>query len=245
MERKTYIATIQYDGRNYSGWRRQQHESQTLQQIIEDTLREMTGLKVNLHAASWTDAGVSADGQVAAMVIRSNIKAEEFLEQANALLPADIRILSIESAPRGFDPIGGNLGKHYRYKISTADTCPKESRCWHITEKLEPGQMQAAANKLVGTHDFRGIRQSKDRRKDCVRTITECTIKVIGSDIELHFRGDNFIYLMIRSLTAALVEVGLGHKDLSYIDLILNAKDSRFCPQPAPGVGLTLVKIYY
>ncbi len=242
MEKKTYIAIIKYDGTNYFGWRRQKDQPQTIQQVIEETLRKMTDLKVNVHAASWTDAGVHAIGQTAALVIRSNINCEAFRQQVNSLLPDDIEIKSITPAPRGFDPIGGNLEKHYRYTISNTDT---NNTSWHIGTKLDIKAMQSAADKLVGTHNFVGIKQSKDRRKDCVRTIFQCNISCEKNNIYIDFRGDNFIYLMIRSLTATLVEIGSGRKSTDYIDQLLNAHDNRFCPQPAPPQGLCLMEILY
>ncbi|MBN2842530.1 MAG: tRNA pseudouridine(38-40) synthase TruA [Sedimentisphaerales bacterium] len=245
MEKKNYIVKIQYDGTNYAGWRRQKHQSCTIQQIMEDTLRAMTGTKVNLHAASWTDAGVHAQGQVAALVIRQNLAPADFISQANSLLPADIHILSLEPAPRGFDPIGGNLGKHYRYTLSYGPESEKADQSWHLPEIPDITALHEAAGKLIGTHDFKGIKVSKDRRSNCIRSISRCEISQQENLIYLDFYGDNFIYLMIRSLTAALIKVALGQKPADYIDELLNASDNRHRPEPAPPHGLCLVNIFY
>ncbi len=246
MERKSYIVQIKYDGRNYSGWRRQSHDQNTIQQVMEETLRKMTNTKVNLHAASWTDAGVHADCQIAVMVLRQNIDKYDFMAKANSLFPEDIRILDINPAPPGFDPIGGNQGKHYRYTIWNGQSGPPDTMtCWHIAKPLSIEKMQIAADMLVGTHDFRGIKLAKDRRKDCVRTIFACQITRENSTIFIDIKGDNFIYMMIRTLASALVEIGTEQKAPESISKLLSAKDNRFAPVPAPGSGLCLLKIYF
>ena len=246
MERKNYIIKIRYDGRNYSGWRRQAHDAKTIQQLMEDTLREMTNLKVNLHAASWTDAGVHAKGQIAVMVIRQNINLDKFIAQANSLLPPDISILEIHHAPPGFDPIGGNHGKHYRYTIWNSTAPPDDPfTCWHISTNLDITLMNQAAQMLVGTHDFRGIKLAKDRRKDCIRTIISCEVTQSNSNIFIDIKGDNFIYMMIRTITAALVEIGSGGKSVDFISKLLRIRNNSLAPLPAPGNGLSLEKIYF
>ncbi len=245
MEKRNYIVKIQYIGTGYAGWRRQKNQVCTIQQVIEDTLRAMTGSKVNLHAASWTDAGVHAQGQVAALVVRQNLVPAEFVSQANNLLPADIRILSLEPAPRGFDPIGGNLGKHYRYTLSYGPESENTTHSWHLAEIPDIKVLHEAARKLIGTHDFRGIKVSKDRRNNCIRSISRCEISQIDNLIFIDFYGDNFIYLMIRSLTAALTNVALGQKPADYIDELLTASDNRHRPEPAPPHGLCLMNIFY
>ena len=246
MERKNYILKISYDGRSYGGWRRQGHDSNTIQQIMEEALRRMTGTKVNLHAASWTDAGVHAEGQIAVMVARYNAEREKFLGEANAALPDDIRILDLVPAPLGFDPIGGNKGKHYRYTIWNSETTPPDiSICWQISSELDREAMNQAAQLLVGRHDFIGIKLPKDRRKDCVRTIYSCEVSSCNDNIFIDIKGDNFIYMMIRTLTAALVEIGTGRKEPKYIEKLLTAKDNRFAPAPASPSGLCLIEIYF
>ena len=246
MERKNYIVKIKYDGRNYSGWRRQGHNRNTIQQVMEETLRKMTGTKVNLHAASWTDAGVHAECQVAVMVVRLTIEKTSFIAKANYLLPGDIHILDMEPAPPGFNPIGGNLGKHYRYTIWNSTAAPPEATaCWHIRDPISVEKMQEAADMIVGTHNFQGIKLAKDRRKDCIRTIYSCEISSHNNDIFIDIKGDNFIYMMIRTLASALVEIGTERETPEFIKKLLLASDNRYSPVSAPGSGLCLMEVYF
>ncbi len=169
--------TVQYDGSRYSGWQTQPGK-RTIQGELVEALSNLVGVRVPIHGASRTDAGVSALGQVALFEIDSPIPTENFPEALNGRLPRNIVVTSAEEVPPKFDLLGDVKSKLYRYTIYTGRYRPvmKLNQCWHLHKKLDVAAMNSASQLLVGTKDFKSFASAADKRESSIRTIFRCEV---------------------------------------------------------------------
>jgi tRNA pseudouridine38-40 synthase len=254
--------TISYDGTNYHGWQLQPGK-RTIQAEIVNAVSELLGWRTRVTAASRTDAGVSAVGQVAVIQIDSPIPTKNFAKAITDRLPADIAVTEAVDVPMGFNVIGDPKCKLYRYTIFTGRARPvfEIHHCWHLSEaKLDLDSMIQAAQLLLGQKDFKSFAAADDHRTDSVRTIFRCDVYSSDSPLPntsdesratsddwvfIDVEGDRFLYNMVRNIVGTLVEVGVGRMKPEKITEIIEAKDRRAAGPIAPPEGLCLMWIKY
>ncbi len=243
---KNIKLTISYDGSAYHGWAKQK-DAVSVQQVIEQALKRLFDQEVHICGTSRTDAGVHALGQVANMVIDTPIPVENMKKAINPLLPDDIGIVEASRQPLKFDPIGAAKAKHYRYTIYTGSEKPVFDfrTLWHYPYRLNIEDMSAAAEKMVGTKDFKSFASAKDYRTESVRTITRCELSKKDDIVTIDIEGNRFMYNMVRNMVGTLVEVGRGRWKPQKIDQIIEARDRRQAGLLAPPNGLCLMKVFY
>lgn len=242
-----YKMIIQYDGSRYDGWQRQGNTDNTIQGKIESVLSRMAGEMVEIHGAGRTDAGVHALGQVASVRLNGEFLPEEVMEYLNAYLPEDIAVVSVCGAPERFHARLNAKGKTYRYDIrlgGVPDVFRRKYQ-YRIEEQLDVDAMKRAAARLVGTHDFRSFCANKRYKKSTVRTVSAIEINVQGGNMSITFRGDGFLYHMVRILTGTLLEVGMGMRPPEEMEHILTSLDRAKAGRAAPAQGLTLMQVEY
>ena len=258
--------TISYDGTNYHGWQLQPGK-RTIQAELINAVSELLGWRTRVTAASRTDAGVSAVGQVAVIQIDSPIPTKNLAKAITDRLPADIAVAEAIDVPIGFDVIGDAKCKLYRYTIFTGRAKPvlEIHHCWYLPEeKLDIDAMNQAAKLLLGQKDFKSFAAADDHRTDSVRTILRCdvyagnpannqntsvaSIENQASSNEWVFvdvEGDRFLYNMVRNIVGTLVEVGVGRMKPEKITEIIEARNRRAAGPIAPPEGLCLMWIKY
>jgi tRNA pseudouridine38-40 synthase len=246
---KNIKLVISYDGVNYSGWQSQPGK-RTVQGELERAVGELTGFVTKVAGASRTDAGVSALGQVANMVITTPVPVENFIKALNHRLPRDIRILESAEMPMNFDASSDAKSKLYRYKIYTGKNANalQNRNCWHRPGNLDVEAMDKAANILVGTHDFKSFAAAADKRETSVRTVTLCSVKRDERDdkwIYIDIEANRFLYNMVRNIVGTLVEIGRGRWQAEKIKEIMEACDRTAAGPTAPPEGLCLMWIKY
>src|SRR4051794_3545266 len=167
---------LAYEGTHYHGFGLQPN-GRTIQEVLEEALaRSLGGEQVRVTAAGRTDTGVHASGQVVSFTTRGRLAAPQLLKAANAYLPEDVIVHGAAEAPPDFDARRLALRRHYRYQIWNARLPNLWWRrwAWHLTDRLDQDRMQAAADRLVGTHDFvsfLGHRSQEPAGRTTVRTI--------------------------------------------------------------------------
>lgn len=240
-----YKIVLEYEGTHYKGWQRQITTDNTLQGTIEKAISEATGEQVEINGSGRTDAGTHALGQVANFKLKFDC--DDLLDKINEKLPADIRILSCEKVSDRFHARLNATGKTYCYKIDTGKKVDVFTRRTinHFNVELDVDKMKAAAEKLIGTHDFMSFCANKRMKKTTVRTIYSIDIVENGTVISFTYKGSGFLYNMVRILTGTLVEVGMGKIAVEDIDNILMAKDRSKAGMTMPPRGLTLVSVNY
>ncbi|HJB36103.1 MAG TPA: tRNA pseudouridine(38-40) synthase TruA [Candidatus Blautia merdipullorum] len=242
-----YRFDIQYDGTRYGGWQRQKTTDNTIQGKIEEVLFRMTGSPVLIQGAGRTDAGVHALGQVANGHFDSRMSCEEICDYMNHYLPEDIEILRVSQVSERFHSRLNAREKLYRYRIgigSHKNVFERKYLC-PLHETYDVEAMEEAAGYLTGTHDFRSFCANKKMKKSTVRTIYEIRITELPKELQIDYRGDGFLYNMVRILTGTLIEIGRGSRKPEEIQAILEGRDRGLAGFTAPARGLTLVEVGY
>ena len=171
----------------------------------------------------------------------------EIMEEMNRYLPEDIAVVSAEEAPERFHARLNAKGKVYRYslRLGSVPDVFRRKYSYRVEESLDIPAMERAAAYLVGSHDFRSFCSNKRYKKSTVRTLHSVDIALEGSDMSITYRGDGFLYNMVRILTGTLLEVGLGQRSAEEMPEILAALDRARAGKTAPAQGLCLVEVEY
>ena len=253
---KNFLIKIAYDGSCFSGWQRQP-DKRTVQGTLEETLSFFTGREISLNGTSRTDAGVHALMQCASFKGDFSIPPEGLMRAANNRLAGgmnrknpvgDVEILSIEEVPMDFHARFNCKGKTYRYVINNSKrNIFRRNYSYWVPSALDEESMRAAAEYIVGTHDFKAFQSSGGQeRETTVRTISRLEIfREAPSDIVIEVTGDGFLYNMVRIITGTLVEVGLGKRTPGSVRDIIESMDRTRAGHTAPAEGLYLKEIYF
>ena len=212
-----YKLTFMYDGGRYQGWQKQQGRL-TIEGTMESVLEKILGVSpIKLIASGRTDAGVHAYGQVANFQVSDRYKIEnigEFQERLNRNLPEDIRVYCMEEVSKDFHSRFDAVEKVYCYKIDNRERPGVFTRryTYSFPQKLDLGEMNRAISYLLGERDFRAFSSEKRKDKDTVRILKDIVIQEKDSLVYIYFRGNGFLYHMVRILTGTLLEIGTGKK---------------------------------
>ena len=239
---------VAYDGTRYHGWQRQAEGIDTIQGRLEHVACRVVGHPVRIHGAGRTDAGVHALGQGANFkTLRENFPLENLRRAINAKLPPDIAVLSAKEAPSSFHASGSAVGKTYRYRLYVGPAKPvlRANTVWCYERELDVDRMSAAAVRLLGEHDFRGLAFSAEKRENTVRTITRCDVMEADDEVHVTVSGNGFLYKMVRNLVGTLMEIGRGRWQPGRIDEILQTRDRSYAGPTAPARGLCLMHVAY
>jgi len=248
-EVRSYRALIAYDGTDYAGWQRQP-ELVSLCEMVEAAFEAATGCEAVVHAAGRTDAGVHADGQAIRLHSRTGLPPDALRHLALQLLPPEIRVNVVEPAPPDWHPQRNAVRKLYRYTIleQPAASPVHERTAWRIWPSLSVDALRAGAGHLIGECDFRAFRNDPGparRDQNTVRSVERIDVERALGRVRIDVQGPGFLYMMVRNIAAALVEVGAGRRPPEWIAEILASRNRRLAPPPAPPGGLTLVRIEY
>jgi tRNA pseudouridine38-40 synthase len=250
MKTRWLKLTLAYDGGAYAGWQ-VQPDKPTVQGTLEAALRQITQETIRVTAAGRTDAGVHALGQVVGFATATRLSNADLQRALNAVLPADIAVLSLEDASEGFHATRDAVAKRYRYQIHNGRTPSVFDRhfAWHYPQPLDAPAMHEAGQALVGRHDFSSFETAGSERPDSIRTIHELSVARGGEELServtVEVAGDGFLYNMVRTIVGTLVDVGVGARDVNWPAAVLAACDRREAGQTAPPHGLFLVNVSY
>lgn len=239
--------TLRYEGTRYNGWQKQGNTPNTIQGKVEAILGRLDGGEVEVRGSGRTDAGVHAWGQVASFALEHHLPAHEVMDYINQCLPQDIAVVELTEAEPRFHARLNAKGKHYRYRIHQSKVRDVFGRrwSWDCSDCLDIAAMEAAAVHMVGRHDFQSFCDLKNSKKSTVRRIDAIEIMQDREDIILDYRGEGFLYHMIRIMTGTLAEVGAGRMLPGQIPGILEKKDRKLAGPLAPACGLMLMEVWY
>lgn len=245
-----YKLTLAYDGSAYSGWQIQPNGTSIQQQLQEALSSLLKGENVAVIGSGRTDAGVHALNQIAHFKTEHEFPPHRLLLALNGLLPRDIRIKKVEIAPLEFHSQYSAIGKEYHYHCYLDRVMDPFRRlyCWHILRKLNLNLLREAAALFVGTHDFTSFANESHAgavMKNPVRTIYSLEIYPVEGGLRLEFKGNGFLYKMIRNIVGTLVDVASQRLTVADVISIFEAKDRRRASCAAPPQGLFLVKVDY
>lgn len=244
-----YKAIIAYDGTNFSGFQRQPN-GRTVQAELEALLTRMAdGQPIMVHGSGRTDAGVHALGQV----IHFDFPYERPLERMRYALdtqsPEDIAVASVEQVTEDFHARYLVVEKTYQFKVDIGKPRSPFRRHYasYYPYPLDLERIRQALPDLLGTHDFTSFCASGSSVEDKVRTIHEASMVVneAGDQLTFTFRGDGFLYKMIRILVGTLLKIGNGRLPVDSIPAIIAGKDRNLAGPTAHPEGLYLAQVCY
>lgn len=244
-----YKLIIAYKGTAYKGWQKTSLGN-SIEAVLEKSIFQILRRQVQLQAASRTDAGVHAEGQVVNFHTKTPLlDRRRFLHGLNGTLPQDIRALSIEPMPLEFHPTIDALGKHYTYWICNHKVQLPFYRdlSWHFPYPIDLPLMKEEAKHLLGTHDFSSFCNERSlwtRSPVCTIDAVNISLQEQGR-LSICFKGDHFLYKMVRNLAGTLVYAGCGKIPPNTIPSILENKTRSLAGVTAPAHGLTLKEVIY
>lgn len=237
---------LAYDGTPYLGWQIQP-QGPTVQSVLQESLKLITGEEVAVKGSGRTDAGVHALGQVANFNTYSAINPQAFLRALNSVLPPTIAITGADEVDPAFDAQFSTVNKLYLYRVfNRTIRSPFElKRSWHINTRLDVEMMSSASLMILGKKDFSSFRASGCVAMSPVRTISRCDVVREGDIITFQLEADGFLRHMVRNIVGTLVEVGRNRFSTDDFAAVVAARNRTKAGIAAPPHGLYLARVDY
>ena len=243
-----YKLTIEYDGRPFVGWQIQDN-GPSVQAVLAAAVEAFSGEKATVYGAGRTDAGVHALGQVGHLDLAKDWDEDTVRDAVNAhLRPHPVAVLAAERVAEAFDARFSAIRRHYRYRIVNrrADLTFDRGHAWRIAKPLDAAAMHAAAQRLVGRHDFTTFRNAECQAKSPVKTLDRLDVERIAEeDIHVATSARSFLHTQVRSMVGALALVGEGKWSADDVSSALEKRNRSACAPVAPPDGLYLMKVDY
>lgn len=239
--------TIEYDGGPYQGWQWQDH-GPSVQGALEEAAEKLNGEPALVYGAGRTDSGVHALAQVAHIDLIKPLRADKVRDALNFHLgDHPISILDAEEVDDEFHARFSAKERTYLYRI--VDRRPKlaldRGRVWRVPYRIDTDAMHAAAQHLIGKHDFSTFRDTQCQSNSPVKTLDELMVLRAGHEVHIHVRAQSFLHKQVRSIAGTLVEVGRGKWTPHMVSKALAAKKRTACGPVAPPDGLYLTHVEY
>jgi tRNA pseudouridine38-40 synthase len=242
-----YKLIIEYDGAPFAGWQ-VQADQLTVQGVLTAAIAAFTGETAPVQGAGRTDAGVHARGQVAHVDLARDWDTDTVRDALNAhLRPHPVAILSAEKVADGFNARTSAVRRHYLYRILNRrpDLTLDHGRAWRVPRPLDADAMHAAAQRLIGRHDFTTFRSTECQAKSPVKTLQQLDVMRDGEEIRVVTSARSFLHNQVRSMVGSLVLVGEDRWRADDLARALAARDRTACGPVAPPDGLCLMKVDY
>ncbi|TNE61473.1 MAG: tRNA pseudouridine(38-40) synthase TruA [Alphaproteobacteria bacterium] len=248
MKAQRFKLTIEYDGRPFVGWQKQDN-GPTVQAALEAACRGFAPDEhITVTGSGRTDAGVHATGQVAHMDLVREMTADALQGALNYhLRPNPVSVLKVEAVPDDFHARFSATRRHYTYRIINrrGPLTFERGLVWQVSRLLDHEAMHEAAQLLVGTHDFTTFRHTECQAKSPVKTVDYLTVERDGQEISLHAGARSFLHHQIRSITGTLKLVGEGSWNADRVRSALEAKNRQALGLNAPPDGLYFRQVEY
>jgi tRNA pseudouridine38-40 synthase len=246
---RTFLATLQFDGTGFVGWQRQP-AGRSIQAEFEGVLGRLFGRPTAASGAGRTDAGVHATGLGVSFPARARWEAAPLHRALNALLPRQCWVSRVDEMRPGFHARKSALARRYRYDIGTDEAAASPFRRpfeWALCRPLDPAALSAAATLLHGEHGFEAF-AAKGQRKPhyrCRVSLAEWRVRPAAAGLSFEIEADRFLHHMVRMLVGTMVDIGLGRRPVSDIDMLLGSTDNQRTSPPAPAEGLYFLRATY
>lgn len=237
---------IEYDGSSFAGWQ-SQVDAHGIQTVVEEGLSVVADHKVDVVAAGRTDAGVHAAMQVIHFDTPADRTERSWMLGAVSNMPKQVSVLWAREVPEGFHARFSALARRYRYVILNRTPRPalNADRAAWVREPLDEKRMHAAAQHLVGEHDFSSFRASQCQSRSPIRKLYEISVSRHGELVILTVFANAFLHHMVRNIAGVLIAVGTGEQPADWPAQVLEYKDRKLGGVTAVPNGLYLAGIRY
>jgi len=241
------VLIVEYDGTRYYGFQLQA-TLPTIQEEIEKALRELIGERTRVMAASRTDAGVHAKGQVVSFRTKSPLPPQTFVNGLNHYLPRDIAIKAAYRVDSSFNVRRDAISRGYNYYVLNSLTRSpiRDSFSYRVGGHLDIEAMNQACQALIGEHDFISFASSiETRTKNTVRRVYQAEIEKDGELVVFNIVANSFLPHQVRNTIGTLIRVGLGRMKVDEFCSIIEAKKTSLVGPNVPARGLFLMQVNY
>jgi tRNA pseudouridine38-40 synthase len=239
-------AGLEYDGRAYSGWQFQPGLN-TVQDVVQRALARVADAPIDCTCAGRTDAGVHALAQVVHFDSDAPRSERAWRLGANTYLPPDVSVAWVREVPAHFHARYGAQARSYRYVIFNRDSrsALAVGRATWERRPLDAPRMHAAAQALVGEHDFSSFRAIECQAKSPLRRVERLAVARSGDFVILEITANAFLHHMVRNVAGLLLSVGHGDSPAERVPAVLAARDRKLNAATAPPDGLYLAEVRY
>ncbi|MBI2848011.1 MAG: tRNA pseudouridine(38-40) synthase TruA [Chloroflexi bacterium] len=237
---------VEYDGSNYFGFQLQASGA-TIQGEIEGALWKLTGERTRIVAASRTDTGVHAWGQVVSFRTSSSHSSLTFVNGLNYYLPKDIAVRAAYKVRDSFGVRHDALSREYAYYIwnSPVRSPIRADFSYHVRELLDVVAMNQACQALIGEHDFASFASDLKPGLKTVRKVFRAEVAKDGELVIFTMIASSFLPHQVRNTTGLLVRVGQGKAGIEEFHRVIEARKPGLAGPAAPPCGLCLVRVNY
>jgi len=239
--------TLEFDGGPFCGWQIQAN-GRSVQAALEqaaDAMATRTGPAV---AAGRTDAGVHALALPVHLDLAQDLLPERVMSGLNHYLrPEPIAVIDARRTSPDFHARFDAEARHYLYRILNRRGPPAllAGRVWHVARSLDAEHMQAAAETLIGRHDFTSFRDTACQATSAIKTLDHLAVLRRGEMIEIHARARSFLHHQVRNIVGTLELIGEGQRPVGFARAALEARNRAAAGPTAPPQGLYFVKADY
>lgn len=236
---------LEYDGTNLIGWQ-ENIDGPSVQSLVQDAIYKFCGENTTVSSAGRTDAGVHAICMTAHFDLEKETDSNTIMRALNFyLMNEPVSVLSCEKVSDDFHSRFDCKKRFYKYIVlnRSAPVVLQKNRVWWVPQKLDVDKMKAAAEKLIGKHDFTSFRAAQCQAKSPIKTLDSATVTQNGDEIVFEFVARSFLHHQVRNMVGTLVEIGLGKP--YDIDEIFAQKKRGAAGVNAPASGLYFVKASY
>jgi tRNA pseudouridine38-40 synthase len=240
---------VEYDGTSYVGWQKQEN-GHSVQAALQKAILSLTGETVSIRGAGRTDSGVHAFGQVIHADLSRDWQPFKLRNALNAHLmmaSEKVSVIDVMRVDDSFDARFSAVKRHYLYRIINRPSplAVEAGHAWWVAKELDHEAMHAAAQMLVGHHDFTTFRSVHCQAKSPVRTLDRLDVTRSGDLIEIRASAQSFLHNQIRSFAGTLKLAGDGKMTPGDVRSALEARDRKQCGPVAPPEGLYFMKVDY
>ena len=235
---------LEYDGTDFRGWQRQA-KGRTVQGVLEGALQTLLGSKTPVIGAGRTDAGVHARGQVASFRTSRRVGADAIRHGLNALLPADVRVVSCEDVDDTFHARKSAVRRQYAYFLSRRPVAIGRSYTTPLRHEVSLAKLQKAAEGILGEHNFSSFCKAKSDASNRVCRVERSAWRDSDGVLVYEITADHFLQHMVRALVGTMLDVGRGKMLLSEWRRVIRSRDRRAAGPTAPSKGLFLEEVSY
>ena len=242
-----YRLTLEWDGRPYMGWQRQDH-GPSVQQTLEKAAASIVGHDVTAIASGRTDTGVHARAMPVHFDSEKPLEPFRMMEALNARLrPDPVAVLACQIVDEDWHARFSCIGRAYEYRIVNrrAPLTWDKGLSWQVARPLDADAMHAAAQALVGLHDFTTFRSAHCQSQSPVKTLDKLTVSRHGDELIVEAAARSFLHHQVRSMVGCLALVGYGKWSARDLKAALDAADRNELGLNAPPDGLYFVSATY